>query len=288
MPETIHEPFYKEQHGEAPLLDANPVKQWMSHEVHRTYTLFECNNLSWVWFIQVFVIFKVEQREIHHRNRRERNIVELVNKWLIERLSWECREEAEEILCWDVYHIFVEVIQDERGVPSIGFSAVHKHEGLEMLELADSVICTSRCLLTFFTKDTHSNVSFQNHTNVICTIANRQRGFIWELFSDHGDDVSFLLGWYSAGEHDIWKISGCQEFELQVWIRLNRSQGITGHNNSLLFALGVGLLYLFLDLLYFWKQLPLVSRIYQMLNHGIVEEASRVPDIDGCFNFVTS
>jgi hypothetical protein len=61
-------------------------------------------------------------------------------------------------------------------------------------------------------------VSLQYHTYVICTVANRQRGLIRELFSNHRNYVSFLFRGYSAGENDVREIGRCQELVLQVWI----------------------------------------------------------------------
>lgn len=168
-------------------------------------------------------------------------------------MTRECRIETEEILSRYVNHILIEVVQNKCRVSSVGLSTVYEHERLEMFELADSIICTPGSLLTFFTQDTNSYVSLQYHTYVICTIANRQRSLIREFFSNHSNDVSFLFRGYSAGENDVRKISCCQELVFQVWIRLYSSQGITGHNDSLFLALSVGLLYLFLDLLYFWE-----------------------------------
>lgn len=218
MPESIQEPSHKEEHREALFIDADSVEQWVFHEVLWSFSHFECGNLARISFIHVFIMLKVEEGEIHDRDRGETDVVQLVDKWLIQRLTREGGEETEEILSRYVDHIFVEVVQNKCRVSSVGLSAVYEHERLEVFELADSIICTPGSLLAFFTEDTNSYVSLQYHTYVICTVANRQRGLIRELFSNHRNYVSFLFRGYSAGENDVREIGRCQELVLQVWI----------------------------------------------------------------------
>jgi hypothetical protein len=61
---------------------------------------------------------------------------------------------------------------------------MHKQKRLEMLELANSKICTARCLHTFSSCDTDSNMRLEDHAHIVGTITNSKRCFIRMSFSD--------------------------------------------------------------------------------------------------------
>jgi hypothetical protein len=73
-----------------------------------------------------------------------------------------------------------------------------EEQWLQEFEHSDSEICTSGCLLAFFSKDANSNVSFQNHGYIIGTITNCEGNFFRESLSNQHNNVCFLLWRYSA------------------------------------------------------------------------------------------
>ena len=61
---------------------------------------------------------------------------------------------------------------------------MEEEQRFQIFELADSKVSTSSSLLTFFTKNTNTNVSLKNHTDIIGSVTNSESSFLWESFLD--------------------------------------------------------------------------------------------------------
>lgn len=68
---------------------------------------------------------------------------------------------------------------------------MHKQQLLQESELANGNIGTSRCLKTFHTSNTHTNMSGLNHGDIIRAIADCEQDRL-EMSLDELDDKCFL------------------------------------------------------------------------------------------------
>lgn len=85
---------------------------------------------------------------------------------------------------------------------------MNEHQRFQELELPNSIISTSRRLLSFFSKNTHSNMRLKDHVDVVGAIADCQGNFGGETSTDHVNDVSFLLWGNSTGKDYIHTVGG--------------------------------------------------------------------------------
>ena len=139
VPKTIEDPFCKHHFSIALTFKTKLIEKWIPHEY-------------------IFFVFKIKKCIVHNWEWSHANIIKLINEWLIQRLSTESREKSKVVLHSDVEHIFVEIIEHKKWVPSVCFSSMNKHEGLQELELSNCIVCTSCCLLSFFSKNSYSNM----------------------------------------------------------------------------------------------------------------------------------
>ena len=69
---------------------------------------------------------------------------------------------------------------------------------LEKTELADSIVRSSSCLLTFKTTYTDSNMRCTYHVHIISAITDCQGILVWVPRSHHSDNFSLLLRAYTT------------------------------------------------------------------------------------------
>ena len=74
----------------------------------------------------LFGELEVEKSVPDDGQTREYDVVKLVNPWLVESLSGEYAPKPKVELNDDVQHVFVKVITDQVGVPSITFPTVNE------------------------------------------------------------------------------------------------------------------------------------------------------------------
>jgi hypothetical protein len=68
-------------------------------------------------------------------------------------------------------NVFVEEVEDELTVPDIGPSAMYQDQSPEKLELSKCVISGLYCSHSLITIETHANVSFKDHGNIISSVS---------------------------------------------------------------------------------------------------------------------
>jgi hypothetical protein len=73
-------------------------------------------------------MFKIEQSIEHYRQRGHSDVIKLIDEWFIERLAREHGPESKEELRSHIQNIFVESVQDQQRIASVGFSSVNEHE----------------------------------------------------------------------------------------------------------------------------------------------------------------
>jgi hypothetical protein len=80
---------------------------------------------------------------------------------------------------------------------------MHKHQWLEELELPDCKVCTPCRLLALFSKNTNTHMGLCDHIDVISTVSNSKRYFVWESLSNKVNNISFLLRRNSTSQNNI-------------------------------------------------------------------------------------
>ena len=156
---------------------------------------------------------------------------------------------------------------------------------LEVFELRNRVVRRADSLLTLQSGNTNSDVRRSDHVDVIGPITYREGIFILIASTHHANNFSFLFGADAAGENDISAFTEVNEFLDQVIVLLNRLQGFTGDNHSVVSSL--------------FGQTLVAERLYnldpdflrlELLQykhvHGIVKQLARVPNVNRRLNLI--
>lgn len=89
---------------------------------------------------------------------------------------------------------------------------MHTQQPLQVLELADHVICRARCLLALLAHHAHAHVAVLDHDHIVSAVANAQRHLARLLLHQlyhFGLDVKpsggshLLLGEHAAEDHGV-------------------------------------------------------------------------------------
>lgn len=75
----------------------------------------------------LFGIFEIEKAIVHDRQPCHKDVVQLINNWLVEDKARESRIESEVELWKHVHDGLEEGVLYHHGVSSVSFSAVNKH-----------------------------------------------------------------------------------------------------------------------------------------------------------------
>ena len=78
-----------------------------------------------------------------------------------------------------------------------------EQQRLQELELADGVVCGTRCLLAFLAKDANAYVRFQDHVDVVGAVSDTEGRLVRESVSNHQHDLRLLLWRHTASQHDV-------------------------------------------------------------------------------------
>lgn len=76
----------------------------------------------------------------------------------------------------------------------------HTKESLKVTELKNREVGSERCLSTFFSHNSNSNISCLNHTHIIATITNSCSSFLWILFDEFHNFC--FLSWRTSTAHN--------------------------------------------------------------------------------------
>jgi len=139
---------------------------------------------------------------------------------------------------------------------------------LQIFKLTNWVVSTSGSLLAFFAHNTHTDVSLQNHSNIICTISNGQSSFILVSISDKLYDISFLLRGHTACQHYVNLVTNFQKFLFAISVINNLNKRRTGNDKCLhlrflfLFNFNLSLYFTQFRVQFFW-----FSLINNVLSH---------------------
>jgi hypothetical protein len=88
----------------------------------------------------------------------------------------------------------VEHVSNQVCISPIGFSPMVEQEVLEELELPNSIVTGSRCLLSLQSTDSNTNMSSSKHVHIIGPIPNSQSSHLRQSCSHHLHHLCFLLG----------------------------------------------------------------------------------------------
>jgi hypothetical protein len=107
--------------------------------------------------------------------------------------------ECEVQLCEGQDDVLVEVVADHEADSSIAKSSMKNEKTLEESKLAEGIVARSDGLRSLFAPDSYSNVSLQDHGDIVRTITNGQGDplalVLCELYN-----IRLLLGCYSAAD----------------------------------------------------------------------------------------
>jgi len=162
-----------------------------------------------------------QKRIPHDRHGSEQYIVQLVDPWLIQSLPGETRPVAKEKLHNHIKYILVERPAHHISIASVALAAVHKKQGLQVLKLCDWEVCWSGSLHTLSASDSNTYISFQDHGNIISSITDSETRLPRMPLLNQLNNVAFLGGTYSAGDHDIDLISDLHQQIGKVLLSLN-------------------------------------------------------------------
>jgi len=114
VPKSIGNPFGHLGFTEALLLHAQSVEHWVPHEIVLV-SFFEgkVSILRAIFRKTVFLVLVIENCKPDDWERSKGNVVHLVNYLLVKRLAREGRGETKVELSNNVYHVFVERVEDE-------------------------------------------------------------------------------------------------------------------------------------------------------------------------------
>lgn len=118
MEESVKEPFDKYGVAPALVIHADVVKFGHGHKLR-------------------LQVLPVEEGVKHDGQRSHGDVVELVNKGLVQRLSRESGVKPKEVLRNDVQDVFVERVGNQHGVASVSFAPVDEHQRFQRLEFSD-------------------------------------------------------------------------------------------------------------------------------------------------------
>ena len=88
---------------------------------------------------------------------------------------------------------------------------MEEKQRLEEFKLPNSVVSASCRLLPFFSKNSNTHMSSQDHGHVICSITNGQSSLLRVLLPDHLHNLSFLFWRNTAGKDNINIIGNTKE-----------------------------------------------------------------------------
>lgn len=143
MGDPVEQPFCQEGHGVARVGDANSVELGIVHQELFTQVF---NPHLIIDFRIKLVVLKVKQGIVHYWDGGEHDIIQLVNERLIEDLCTEYRPKSKDILSANIQNILVESVEHQQRVSPVCFSAVNKHQGLQVPELTDREVGSSSSL----------------------------------------------------------------------------------------------------------------------------------------------
>ena len=95
--------------------------------------------------------------------------------------------------------VFVDHVEDYVRVFAIALASMVEQEGLQLLELTNCIVRLAKgmitTLYTYLVRiifDANRNIRLIHHGNIIDSISNSQRNFLWLIFFNQPYYVSFL------------------------------------------------------------------------------------------------
>ena len=67
-------------------------------------------------------------------------------------------------------------------------------QGSKELELSYGVITGSRCLHALTARNTHADMSLNDHRDIVCSVTHSECHLLWEALANHLHYVALLLG----------------------------------------------------------------------------------------------
>lgn len=110
----------------------------------------------------------------------------------------------------DQNDVFIKVIANEPTDSPVAPSSVHKEQSVQVIKLANCVICTSDSLSAFFTSYTNTDMCLHYHRDIIRAITDGNCDPTAILFCK-GNYVSLLFGTHSTADNAASKKSDLKE-----------------------------------------------------------------------------
>ena len=135
----------------------------------------------------------------YYWNRSEYYIEELHHPVSIKVLALKARVETKNGCRSKEKQVFVDHVEDYVRVFAIALASMVEQEGLQLLELTNCIVRLAKgmitTLYTYLVRiifDANRNVRLIHHGNIIDSISNSQRNFLWLIFFNQPYYVSFL------------------------------------------------------------------------------------------------
>jgi hypothetical protein len=117
--------------------------------------------------------------------------------------------------------VLVEEVKDEFWLPNVVESSMMEDKVPEMFELIDSKVRVLRRTHSFFTDDANSDVSLEDHGNIVSSIAHAESCFGRIVFLDHPAEVGFLLRRDSTCNNCFTRLGDWDENVFKLFVRRN-------------------------------------------------------------------
>mmetsp|Transcript_44935 Transcript_44935/g.101055 ORF Transcript_44935/g.101055 Transcript_44935/m.101055 type:complete len:202 (+) Transcript_44935:609-1214(+) len=127
------------------------------------------------------------------------DIEELIHQVVVELLSRESSDRAEEVLGQHHDHVLVERVVHKDGNAAVAPTTVHQQQALQESELRNAIVGDIEGLQTLQPLNANAHVGALDHVTVIRAVADGQRDTLLVLL-DEADDGALLLGRDAAGD----------------------------------------------------------------------------------------
>ena len=135
----------------------------------------------------------VKYTETERLEEKEDSVVGCVQPLLESGLPTErtfCDKEKNE-RCND--NVLVEEVHNSSGHAPVVPASMHQQEPLQEPKLGDGEVTIVDILTSFLATDSDTDLGLLNHSDIVCTITNREcHGFGLKTVSDHHNELSLL------------------------------------------------------------------------------------------------
>ena len=110
---------------------------------------------------------------------------------------------------------------------------MEEQKRFQEFKLTNCIVSTSCSLLTFFTKNSHTNMSSQNHSYIVRTISDCKSCQMWFVTTNQPNNICLLLWRYSTCQNYVDIVRNFQELFFQALVFINNDKWCSSDHKSL-------------------------------------------------------